>query len=478
MSERDHSAGDNGAIAGPATTTISVTATTAAGRASGTFRGLPASRTSRVSQAARAARAGRTARFRARRRTASVVAALAVALVAVSGCTGDGKKDGGASAGSSAGVSGASDSQAAGASSAPAAAPATLVITPADGSAKVAPGLPVMVTAQGGTVGSVIVKAEDGSLVDGNISDDAASWRTSGALHTNTKYTVTATATNAAGVETKSTAAFSTAQAGKTMTYQVNISGLGRMGVGMPVSVTFDTPVKDRAAVERALSVTADPPVAGSWSWVKDRNLADGQRIDFRPQEYWKPGTKISFFADLDGVDTGGGRFAIQDVKADVTVARSLVATVDVKTHKMTVVEDGKPDSVIPITAGEPGRDTWNGTMVVMDRNSSVYMDSRTVNYGNEYQGYYNWALHTTASGTYVHENPRAIQFAGKQNITHGCVGLAADGTAKKFYDRVIVGDVIKVMNSASATVEAGNGYGGWNVAWDKWQAGSALAAR
>lgn len=243
---------------------------------------------------------------------------------------------------------------------------------------------------------------------------------------------------------------------------KVNVHNGQTVGVGMPVSVTFARPVpaSERAAVEGRLKVTTNNGTTGSWSWIKDRNLHDGQRIDYRPRTYWKPGTKITVRAGST-IDT------------TVTVGRSLVATVDVRTHTMTVVKAGTTRRV-PITAGAPGMDTWNGTMVVSDKQRRVFMDSRTVGYGDAYQDYYDYAVHLTTSGTYLHQNPKANTYAGRGNVTHGCIGLATDGTARRFYEEVIPGDVIRVTGSKE-TVAPGNGYGDWNVPWDQWKEGSAL---
>ena len=241
---------------------------------------------------------------------------------------------------------------------------------------------------------------------------------------------------------------------------RINIADGQTVGVGMPISVTFDhaIPVGERAEVERQLKVDAD--VEGSWSWVKDRDLLEGQRVDFRPRAYWSPGTEVT-------VRAGSG------ITRHFTVGRSLVAVVNVRTHRMKVVEDGQTRTV-PITAGAPGMDTWNGTMVVSDKAAKVFMNSRTVGYGDAYAGYYYYAVHLTTSGTYLHQNPKANTYAGHQNVTHGCVGLATDGTAKKFYDEVIPGDVVTVVGSKD-TVAVGNGYGDWNADWAQWRAGSAL---
>ena len=243
----------------------------------------------------------------------------------------------------------------------------------------------------------------------------------------------------------------------------INITDDGHVGVGMPISVTFKRPIptSERADVERRLQVTAAPGVTGAWAWIKDRNLNDGQRVDFRPRTYWKPGTKVSVTAG-------------PSIARSFTVARSLVATVDVRTHKMTVVKDGAATQAIPITAGRPGLDTWNGTMVVSDKQRRVYMDSRTVNIADAYQGWYSYAVHLTTSGTYLHENDRANTYAGRDNVTHGCIGLASDGTARRFYEQIIPGDVIRVINSKDQ-VASGNGYGDWNLSWSEWRSRSAL---
>jgi lipoprotein-anchoring transpeptidase ErfK/SrfK len=240
----------------------------------------------------------------------------------------------------------------------------------------------------------------------------------------------------------------------------INIADGQTVGVGMPISVTFDHAISadERAGVERQLEIDAD--VEGSWSWVKDRDLLEGQRVDFRPRAYWSPGTEVT-------VRAGSG------ITRHFTVGRSLVAVVNVRTHRMKVVKDGQT-RIVPITAGAPGMDTWNGTMVVSDKAAKVFMNSRTVGYGDTYAGYYSYAVHLTTSGTYLHQNPKANTYAGHQNVTHGCVGLATDGTAKKFYDEVIPGDVVTVVGSKD-TVAVGNGYGDWNADWAQWRAGSAL---
>ena len=57
----------------------------------------------------------------------------------------------------------------------------------------------------------------------------------------------------------------------------------GRFGIGTVVVAHFDEPIADRAAAERQLSVTTNPPVRGSWYWVDDQNA------HWRPEKYYAP---------------------------------------------------------------------------------------------------------------------------------------------------------------------------------------------
>ncbi|RCH66764.1 hypothetical protein DT019_21810 [Streptomyces sp. SDr-06] len=267
----------------------------------------------------------------------------------------------------------------------------------------------------------------------------------------------------AAGAASQAPKASSTPEPAALAKAEVNIADGQTVGVGMPISVTFPEPVPaaDRKAVESLLRVRTSTSTAGAWSWVKDQNLRDGQRVDFRPRAtYWQPGTKVTLHVGSQGT-------------RQFTIGRSLIASVDVDAHTMTVRTEGRTTR-IPVTTGRPGLDTWNGTMVVMDKAPKVHMDSRTVGLGDAYNGHYFWAVHLTESGTYVHQNERADTEAGRHNVTHGCVGLATDGTARRFYDQIRVGDVVTVTGGKKDIVATGNGYGDWNLTWEQWLAQSA----
>ena len=90
-----------------------------------------------------------------------------------------------------------------------------------------------------------------------------------------------------------------------------------KYGVGTIVAARFDEPIANKAEAERRLTVTANPPIRGSWYWVDD------QTAHWRPEILYAPGTTVtvtwatSLGAKLgDGLyrqGTPGARFTIGD---------------------------------------------------------------------------------------------------------------------------------------------------------------------
>jgi lipoprotein-anchoring transpeptidase ErfK/SrfK len=240
------------------------------------------------------------------------------------------------------------------------------------------------------------------------------------------------------------------------------------------VSVVFNKPVQDKAVVERGLSVTASPAVEGSWSWMKDRDGKD--RVDYRPQGYWKPGTKVKFGMNLVGVKNGD-LVGTQKREIDFTVGKSVTTTVDVVKKTLTLSENGKAVRTIPVSSGKKGFETWNGTMVVLSKVPTIRMNSRTVGiFGPEAYdlGSVKWDVQLTPSGTYTHAAPWNEGKFGRVNGSHGCVGMST-ADAKWFFQRVNFGDPVTIVKSKD-TVAVNNGYGDWNVDWNSWKKGSALS--
>ena len=67
-------------------------------------------------------------------------------------------------------------------------------------------------------------------------------------------------------------------------------------GVGQAIKVHFDEPIRNKAAAERALSVTTVPPQVGGWNWFSD------QDVHWRPKVYFTPHTRVTVTAKIYGV--------------------------------------------------------------------------------------------------------------------------------------------------------------------------------
>ncbi|MGC5041161.1 Ig-like domain-containing protein [Streptomyces sp. DT190] len=351
---------------------------------------------------------------------------------------------------------------------------AAVTVSPATDGKDVIPGETLTVKPSDGKLASVTVTAGDGKTLDGSLSSDGTSWTSSHATGYGTTYTLKAQLAASSGKRTTSTSSFTTLSKDEIFVGTYNVNKGSTVGVALPVSIVFNKAIHDKAAVERKLSVTSSPAVEGAWSWMKDRDGKD--RVDYRPKEYWKPGTKVKLRMDLAGVKNGD-LVGTQQREIDFTIGKSVVSTVDVLKKTMTVAENGKVVKTLPVSTGKKTFETWNGTMVVLSKVPTIRMNSATVGiFGPEAYdlGAVKWDVQLTPSGTYAHAAPWNEGKFGKINASHGCIGLST-ANAKWFYDRVNYGDPVTVVKSTD-TVAVNNGYGAWNVDWETWKRGSALA--
>lgn len=402
-------------------------------------------------------------------RASAAVGVVAAVLVAA-GC-----QSGGAS-----GQAAAAPAQAAGESrsAAPAASatpkPAELSIVPADDAARVLPSTPVVVRAVSGTLNTVTLTDAQGGSVTGS-RDSTGAWTSTQRLRPDTAYTVTARAFGVDGTPSTVTSSFRTLEPKVTATYGILSSGM-TVGVGMPVSIQFDSAVTTeamRAEVERRVSVTTEPKQAGAWGWLDNRQLM------WRPADYWQPGTRVTVKAPLTGVQTGPDKWVGNDDEASFTIGSSMVSTVDMKSHTMTVRRGGQVIRTIPVSTGKPGplTETRYGTKVIIRKEGTVRMDSSTVGIPKGDPDYYNletkWNLRVTWTGEYLHSAPWSVRAQGSANVSHGCVNMSP-ANAQWMFENSKVGDVVKFTGSNRA-FQPHEGIGVWMYDFAGWKAQSAL---
>ncbi|MEU2878829.1 Ig-like domain-containing protein [Streptomyces sp. NPDC014748] len=400
----------------------------------------------------------------AARRVLGACAALMVGTLTLTGCGGDAKAD---DAGKDGGGSAAKTSA------------AKIVISAEDGSTSASINATGVKVSGGKLTDVKMTVAGSGQAVPGSISADGSAWKPKEQLERGTKYQISATAEDSHGLPAAANSIFTTVSKANSFIGTYTPDDGTTVGVGMPVSFTFDKAISDKKAVQSHITVTSSSgqQVVGHWFGA--------QRLDFRPDDYWKAGSKVTMKIDLDGVQGANGLYGTQKKTVTFTVGRSQVSTVDVNTQTMTVVRDGKTLKSVPVSTGSPEHTTYNGAMVISEKFTQTRMNSQTVGLGGEYDiADVPHAMRLTTSGTFIHGNywyNRGNPPFGRTGTSHGCVGLAdvqgaqGDTTAKWFYDNSLIGDVVVVKNSPDKTVAPDNGLNGWNMSWSEWTAGSAV---
>ncbi|SER60703.1 L,D-transpeptidase catalytic domain [Streptomyces sp. yr375] len=358
-------------------------------------------------------------------------------------------------------------------------------VTPQDNAKGVRPGQGLRVRVPDGRLESVkVVRSQDAqeTEVPGKVAADGLSWRPDDdRLGLAARYTVDVVALDGDGNRSARHTTFTTYVPEERFIGYVTPENRATVGTGMIVSLEFNQEIENRAAVERAVRVTAEPAVAVEPHWFGN------DRLDFRPEEYWAPGTRVTVALGLRDVEGAPGVYGLQQKSFSFTVGRSQVSLVDAAKHTMEVRRDGDLLATVPITAGAPKNTTYNGKMVVTEMLELTRMNGATVGFKKANgKGEYDipdvpHAMRLTSSGTFLHGNYWADEDAfGKVNLSHGCVGLrdvkggGSDTPAGWFFDRSLVGDVVEVVHSKDKQVAPDNGLGGWNLTWQEWLAGGA----
>ncbi|QYC42160.1 Putative L,D-transpeptidase LppS precursor [Nonomuraea coxensis DSM 45129] len=347
--------------------------------------------------------------------------------------------------------------------------PARLLITPGDGTRKVAPDTGINVKVTDGQVTGVIVTDPGGRQISGTTGTDGT-WRPQWPLKPSTAYTVRVQAVGTDGKQVTERATFTTLKPARVLDGGMSPLDGERVGVGMPIQLQLSRPVtgrEERAAVERALTVEMSKPVEGSWSWVSDRE------VQYRPRAYWPSGEEVTVVAHLAGLRVGRGVWGAKDRRVTFTVGPQHITRIRNGAHRAVVRKNGKVVRTIPVSLGKPGYESWSGTMIAQEKVPDMIMDSATIGQPGLYRSRTRWNVRMTYSGMFFHAAPWSVGDQGHRNVSHGCVN-ASTGHARWFYNFTQRGDIIKVVGT-SHKLQFGNGPNPWAKSWAEWQAGSAL---
>lgn len=222
--------------------------------------------------------------------------------------------------------------------------------------------------------------------------------------------------------------AASAGETGSTAVASVAPADGAVVGIAHPVTIRFPDPVTDRARAEKTLSVTADRPLDGSYSWRGDRELT------WTPSGFLPANTTftVNFGDQRTQFQTNGG----------------VVADANMSTHTFTVSIGGNVVRTMPASMGKPGFETPTGTYPVLEKFRNLIFDSRTIGIPlDSPEGYLidgEWAVRLTWGGVFVHSAPWSVGQQGNSNVSHGCINLAP-GDAAWYYENVGIGDPVNI---------------------------------
>ena len=345
-------------------------------------------------------------------------------------------------------------------------------MNPADGATGVDPTAPISVTATDGSLTDVaLTNSASGIVVSGDLAADGRSYTVTEPLGYGATYEWSGAVVAADGDRVPLQGSFSTVEPDEVVAATLNIADGQEVGIAAPIIVQFDGPIADKAAVEKALVVTTNPPMEGAWAWLPDDN--GGARAHWRPRQYWAPGTTVSLDARLYGLAYGDGAYGAEDLTLDFGIGRSQIVVANAQSHRMQVVRDGQTVMDIPVSYGEGNEArnvTRSGIHVVTEKHEDFLM-SNPPYYENVRE---RWAVRISNNGEFIHANPMSAGAQGNSNVTNGCINLST-ANAEEYFEIAMYGDPVEVSGTSIDLSEADGDLWDWAVDWPTWQSMSAL---
>jgi lipoprotein-anchoring transpeptidase ErfK/SrfK len=214
------------------------------------------------------------------------------------------------------------------------------------------------------------------------------------------------------------------------------------VGVAHPVVVTFNGPIANRQAAERAIEVKSTAAMTGKFQWLDD-NV-----VQWVPDRFWPAHSTIEL--------------SVGSRPTEFETGPAVVGVADISEHTFTVTIDGVAAGPAPhhlphageagvllASMGRPDYPTPVDTYTVLSKDRSVIMDSSSVGIPvSDPDGYrleVDYAVRISSRGLYVHSAPWAVQSMGFENVSHGCISLTP-ATAEWYFNTVDVGDPVIVQ--------------------------------
>lgn len=344
---------------------------------------------------------------------------------------------------------------------------------PADAVADVSPVAPVSIEVTDGWFQRVALTNADGKVVAGTLNRDRTAFTVSEPLGYGVRYTWDGSVVGRDGQAVPLSGSFTTLAPTKQVNGRFQLADGQVVGVAAPIILQFDASISDKASVEKAVTVTTDPPVEGSWAWLPDE--VGGSRMHWRSREYFPPGTKVNVDARLYGVPFGDGAYGAQDSTLHFEIGRRQVVRGHAPSHRIQVLDGGGAvimDFACSYGEGDLDRNvTRSGIHVVTEKYQDFYMTNPAAGYANVHMRH---AVRISNNGEFIHANPASVGSQGSSNVTNGCINLSP-GDAEQYFNTAMYGDPVEITGTRLELSYADGDIWDWVVPWDEWVAMSAL---
>ena len=360
-------------------------------------------------------------------------------------------------------------------SGAPTAPPApSLKFEPAKAAADVSPTAPVGVEVSDGWLQRVALTNPEGKVVAGSLNRDRTAFNVTEPLGYGVEYTWAGSVVGRDGKAIPVQGSFSTINPDTRVNGQFQLADGQVVGVAAPIIIQFDASISDKASVEKALKVTTDQPVEGSWAWLPDE--VGGSRVHWRTREYYPAGTKVHVDAKLYGTSFGDGAFGASDSTLTFEIGRRQVVRAEASSHRIQVLDaQGAVIMDFPCSYGEGDLDrnvTRSGVHVVTEKYEDFYMTNPAAGYANVRERF---AVRISNNGEFIHANPASSGAQGNTNVTNGCINLS-ESDAQQYFNSAIYGDPVEVTGTRIDLSYADGDIWDWAVPWAEWASMSALS--
>ncbi|MFF0489598.1 L,D-transpeptidase [Nocardia sp. NPDC003482] len=348
---------------------------------------------------------------------------------------------------------------------------AKVTFDPGNGGTDINPTAPVSVSVANGRIDQVALNNPNGKQVKGELSPDKTGFKITEPLGYGVTYTWSGTAVGTDNKSVPIEGKFTTVSPKQTVPATINIGDGQEVGIAAPIILQFKQHVADKAAAERALTVTTTPPTEGGWAWLPDEN--GGSRAHWRPRNYWAPGTEVSLSAKLYGLQLADGVFGDSDLTSQFKIGRAQIVKGNAPSHRVQVVRDGDTifDFACSYGEGNEARNVTRSGIHVVTEKYEDFMMSNPPFYTNVRE---RWAVRISNNGEFIHANPESASAQGNSNVTNGCINLSTTD-AQKYFPTAMYGDPVEVTGTSIALSAADGDIYDWTIDWETWQTMSAL---